>query len=83
MDLQIWHDGYDWVIAETAEEAARLSQGHTGEMTPILKEAIDNFEVYDKPTLKITPGEGETWVEMTTEEWIAKEGPGYLCSSDY
>jgi hypothetical protein len=82
-ELKMWHDGYDWVIAETAEEAARLAQGHTGEKDPILQEAIDAFEVWGRPTLKMTEDEGSSFTEMPVEWWIAEKGKGFLCSTEF
>jgi hypothetical protein len=82
-ELKLWHNGFDWVIAETPEQAARLATDHTGEKDAILQEAIDLYEEWPKPTLRMSEDDGATFEEKTVAEWIALKGPGFLCSTEF
>jgi hypothetical protein len=78
--LMIWHDGVDWFVATTAEEAEAMRAKHYQSEDA---KGLVPWAPWDKPTLKITPDEGSTWQEKTCTEWIAENGPGFLCSTEW
>src|SRR3954468_13083839 len=84
-ELHVWHDGQDWAIAESADEAARM----VGEMTGDDDITGEDFEAL-APDVKISvlcedgrPSDQGVGVEKTCAEWIAQEGEGILCSTDF
>lgn len=82
MDLKLWDNGNDIVIAESAEEAHRLvkeASGCTDE-----EAAGDGWEIYGYDVIRLDPDEiGVDPTTYTPDQIIAYRGKGYLCSRDY
>lgn len=79
-ELNLWTDDTETYIAESAEQAREMqSKILGGEETDIEEWHIRE----DKGPLKIDLSEEDKGhVEKTHAEWIASNGPGFLCSTD-
>ena len=86
-ELQVFHDGYDWVIAASAEDAAALLTESRGDDPPILAAEFTAMA----PDAKLgvlcnergKPDDHGIGVTKTCAEWVEQEGRGILCSRDY
>ena len=90
--LHVFEIGPDTVIAYDVDDAWTVWSEQSGEDR-------DDYETYDDPvllpddkTLSIwcdadgiaePNGDGADTVERTCAEWIAREGRGFLCSTEY
>jgi hypothetical protein len=74
-DLHVWHNDCDWVVAESAEDAAAVYYETTMSETP------EEWEQWpDSRLLVITDKIRE---EKTCAEWVKSNGRGFLCSTEY
>lgn len=88
MDLSVFTNDYEWVIAKTLAQALRIVKETTGYEYPE-DETGDWYELSDENILSIwweddrvaEIGTG-TLVEKPCGEWIEQIGKGYLCSSE-
>ena len=82
MKLSVWHDGEDWVIAESAEDATKIWAEHYGEPSEELhwKRWADNrtLAVFD-----FDEDDNVQKIMCPCSEWIASNGRGWLCSVEY
>ena len=88
MDLIVFTNDYEWVVAKTLTQALRIVKETTG--YGYLEEELEHwYELSDENTLSIwweddkvaEIGTG-TLVEKTCGEWVEHFGQGYLCSSE-
>ena len=78
--LNLWTDGVETYIAESAEQAMEMQIKMLGESSRIGRWRVRE----DKGPLKIDLSEQDLGdVEKTHAEWIASNGPGFLCSTEY
>lgn len=79
--LAIWCDETDWVIAASAEDALAVWVEMCGERD----EDLDPFERWpdDKPLTIVAGEDPDAKTTMLPREWIAQEGRGWLCSTEY
>ena len=82
MTLSVWHDGEDWIIAESAEDATVVWAEHYGEPAEELRwkrwddnRTLSMFDFGDDDEV--------TKVTRTCAEWIAGNGRGWLCGANY
>lgn len=82
--LKIWTNGFDTAIAETAEDARRFTLECVGESPGdgAISKIGDWHESAEDP---ITILNRPTGIKTTRSavEWIALNGPGFLCSTEY
>lgn len=83
--LKVWHDGNDWIIAESAAAACDLANKMYGS-----EEAeVDDFNALaDDCVIGVIcedgkPSDQGVGVKKTAAEWAAQEGRGVLCSRDF
>ena len=82
MTLSVWHDGDDWVIAESAEDATAIWTEYYGEPA----EELHWKRWEDSRTLSVFDFDEDGNVQKVMRpcaEWIAKNGRGWLCSVNY
>lgn len=84
-DLQVWHDGQDWAIAESADEAASMVAKMTGhdELTGAAFKALAPDFRLGILCVNGKPDDHGVGVRKTCAEWIAQQGKGILCSKDF
>ena len=76
-DLSVWYDGEDWVIAESAEDATAICAATFGSYE-------GDGEWRKLPGDKvISVCDGSETLELTCEQWVARNSRGHLCSLDY
>ena len=82
MTLSVWHDGDDWVIAESAEDATAVWIEYYGEPAEELRwkrwednRTLSMFDFGDDDEV--------TKIMRTCAEWIAQQGRGWLCGANY
>jgi hypothetical protein len=83
VSLHVWHDGYDWVVAESAEDAVDvecdITSNRLSDYDPDEWQQLPD----DKP-LKIVDWDGNgTDREQPCAAWVAENGRGFLCSTEY
>lgn len=80
MALQVWTDGEDWVVAESAEDAMMVMVEHAGSCDSDLSEwkALPDGETL-RVTVEDDPAERYA---KTCAEWAA-EGRGHLASVNW
>lgn len=77
--LHVWHNEYDWVVAESAAQAVELHHEHSG----CTVDEIGDFEMWaDDRTLTINDDDGPAQTK-TCAEWATASGPGFLCSTNW
>lgn len=81
-DLKVWTNDTDTVIAADLADVKRVIADHYG------SDEFDEDDSWrlrsDERPLKIHNFDGnETAVTKTNAEWIASEGRGFLCSTEY
>ena len=85
-ELQVFHDGSDWVIAESAAEAAAIVTEQRGE--PVAGEA-EFVALRSGEFVGVLcneqgkPDDYGVGINKTCAEWIKQEGKGILCSKDF
>jgi hypothetical protein len=84
-DLKVWHDGNDWVIAESALEACVLVNKMYGseEAQPGDFGIVPDGEPIGVLCEDGKPSDSGVGVKKTAAEWAAQEGKGILCSRDF
>lgn len=81
------NDVVDWFVAETAEEAKRLSIAYAKEcgIDVELYDVDDNMFTQERDDKRLTINDdsesGKT--TKTCAEWAAQNGKGFLCSTEY
>ncbi len=87
-DLSVFANDYEWVIAESLEDALKIVKETTGYEYEA-EEIEECGELPDETTVRIwweddqiaEIGNGKL-IEKTCAEWIEQEGRGYLCASE-
>lgn len=81
MALQVWTDGEDWVVAESAEDAVAVMMEHIGADDPSeITEARKWKALANDKTLRVTVDDDPAEHHIKTcAEWAA-EGRGHLAS---
>ncbi len=79
VELKLWHNSCDWVIAKSPTEATNLLATYMG--CPVSCLAHLEWSEWTKE-LKIYDESGNLAGESSTSEWIAFQGEGYLASSE-
>ena len=89
-DLHVWHNGYDWVVATTAEDARavehEVSLGGVCSHDDACDCEGDGWEQWpDDKTVTIHDLDGDEGPTQTKTcaEWVAQQGRGFLCSTEY
>jgi len=77
--LKLWTDGTETYVAESIEDAMRMQRETLGENP----EPQDWEERIPLGPLTIHLDDGQREVTRTAEEWIASNGPGFLCSTEF
>lgn len=81
--LHVFTNGFDWIVAESAADAARLAEDHhggTGDGDP------DEWEqLSDKKLLPIydTDDRAGPRTTKTCAEWARDNGRGFLCTTEF
>lgn len=90
LDLAVWHNGYDWVIAPIGDGDAgprAVMRAHSGgDMSDDDCDGDGWERLSDDTMLPIRDEEDRTspTTTLTCREWIARNGvPGFLCSTEY
>lgn len=78
----MWHDGEDWVVAESAEEAQRIVIELTG-IHPEESPVEDWGPVDDDKVLAFNHQDGRPVERRTAAEWVALNGKGHWASVNY
>jgi len=80
--LGVWHNGYDTVVAFSAEDAMAICEELSGEASE--DEACDWTRHADDDLIPIfNGGPGETRLELSAIDWTIYNGRGFLCSTEY
>lgn len=77
--LQLWFDGYDWYIAESADEAKKLQIELTGEDE--YRDADNEFRLVD-PDSRLTLGDENGHVTKKVRNWIDGRTKGFFASTE-
>lgn len=79
MELHMWTNEFDFVIAETAEEARQIAVSHMG----CDEEEAGDFETMnsDGDFTFVTEDAGKLTQKIS--EWISQVGKGYFANSEY
>lgn len=81
-ELKMWHDGEDWVVAESAEEAQRITIELTG--ISAAETPVDGWsQVPMGRELSFDHGDERPKEKRTTAEWIAINGKGHWASVNW
>ena len=83
LELRIYENDCDTVIAYSPEDAVAVWDESIGDS--YLADgygAVDDWTLRQGNTLRITDPD-EARAVRTHSEWIAKEGRGFLCSTEY
>lgn len=81
-NLKIWHNGVDWIIAESAAAVVAWEKENYGESFTELEE----WEALDPSNDLTIFDEDDRSGPKTTKkvsEWIAASVPGFLCSTEF
>lgn len=78
-ELGVWTDGTDTVIAYDKLDVWRVLWAHTGSY---VESDLDAFERLPDDCEKTITDDG-TRTTKTCREWIASDGRGFLCSTEY
>lgn len=81
-ELHAWTDGTETYVAPSAEDALRMQRElgfHEGKQEPIGAWSKEDSE----RALTIQTQEERGAVTQTVARWIAENGPGFLCSTDW
>ncbi len=82
-DLQVFHDGFEWVIARSPADASVVWCRYVGEDPKDWKRRENDWRPMDQnASLLIFTNDDDVPTSRTCAEWIAIEGRGYLCTSD-
>lgn len=84
-ELQLWTNDYDTVVAESAKEAAELMLRQCGaDQEDIDTYCWEEFELHEKQgDAELTIVIDDEPVKKTVRDWIAENGKGLLCSTEY
>lgn len=81
MALRVWTNNTETVIAESAADAQKVLEEQYGES---YSEDLEWHVRPDDRPLKIMNFAGDdVAVTKTNAEWIASEGRGFLCTTEY
>ncbi len=97
MSLQVWTDGTDWYVAEdiddiracVIEQHGSWEEWEDREWTALPADKVISIHDSDGDLRRrgiattTNPISGLEVVERTCAEWIASEGRGMLCSTEY
>ncbi len=81
--LKLWHDGIDWVIATSSEDADQVWEEGIGDSRKryVKDNKPEPWAEWTKPLRLLDSGEEpET---RTAAEWIAAKGRSYLGSTEW
>ena len=78
MTLSVWHDGEDWVIAESPEDATAVCVEKYGEY-----EGDGGWIKLEGHRKMRILGENEPAITLMCDEWIKRNGRGHLCSANW
>lgn len=82
MTLRLWTNGFDTYVAESPADIPAMHKAWNG-----YDMDADEREFYERDDEVITiaspDDEGCPSVTKTAAEWIAANGPGLLCSTEY
>lgn len=91
--LSVWYNGCDWVVAESAEDAALAYRDFTGDPPEDCHdwERLDDGrelpivfeELSDVPSCATDDEKASARVVRTCAEWSKINGRGFLCSTEY
>lgn len=90
-DLHVFHNDYEWVVAESVEDCERAMFDSIG-ATYSVDDEIEWYQLDDDSTLKVwmagddiaEPDQaGAEVVEKTCQEWAEQFGRGFLASTEY
>jgi hypothetical protein len=82
--LKCWYEGEcDYIVAETAEEARAVQVKNMGSEDAAPVDAWYEVPMDKVLSINIDGDWQATPVKKTVGEWIAIEGPGLLCSSEW
>ena len=85
--LSIWTNDTDKVVAVDLDDVKKVLQGHCGSNE--FDDEVNNGEWYkvadDQPITIVTLDgpDGDTKITKTASEWIASDGRGFLCSTEF
>lgn len=84
-ELKVWKNStIDWYVAESPEHAMALQADTIGSDYPDDLNPLHDWEEETRPTLTIQEYHGEPGdTTHTLAEWIAINGPGMLCSTEF
>jgi hypothetical protein len=87
--MKIWTNGTEWWIAQDLEHLRKLYREFCGLELEDEDVAGDGWEPWpdDKPIRIRENEDDDSWppdgVTLLPAEWIARDGPGFLCSTEY
>ena len=81
-DLKLWTNGVETYVARDAEHVLELYQAHNRQAYDA-EECGEWEEREDTGPFAIYVDDGRGSVKKTPAEWIADNGPGMLCSTEY
>jgi hypothetical protein len=78
----------DFIVAESLDECWQLFEKHTGERRVDYEEGDPFGRLVDEMPIKILcengrPSDSGEFATKTAAEWVAQEGKGFLCSTEY
>lgn len=84
--LHVFHNGTDWYVAESAEDASRVAEDHyTCDAADVGAEPGDLEQLPDDKPLTILDTENHEGpsTTKTCAEWCASNGRGFLGSTEF
>jgi hypothetical protein len=84
--VTVFHNGYEWWVARDLEHLRELYRNHTGLELEDADAEGDGWQEWpnDKPISVWTGEDGAPpQVTLMPAEWVAREGAGYLCGTEY
>lgn len=79
MELHMWTNEFDFVIAETADEARQIAVSNMGFDA---EETGDFAKMSSDRDFTFVTGDGEK-IKKKISEWINQQGKGYFANSEY
>ena len=79
--LAVWHNGWDWVVASSREDARDVACASSGER-PEDYDADDWERCADDSTVTIRGDNGAPSETRTCAEWVTTHGRGFLCTTE-
>jgi hypothetical protein len=82
MTLRLWTNGFDTYVAESPADILAMHKAWSGEDLDGDEQFIERTDA--KITITIADAEpSRERVTKTAAEWIADNGPGLLCSTEF